>query len=534
MEFIEEGIRSIESKFEETKTKQHQVLLDTITKTAKQIQGNCSRFDNQIRKSFPNCPEEPSNYDIFNPKRVVVIEDGKAVKTIDNWDTKEGILPNRYVKYDIRMVQTNNEEIGKAFDNIKIETFENTFSQLKCNCNHNYTCGCRCWNSQQILNNKKYNNHPINFNNNQNMNNFWIVNLHIDNYLNIYEPSNGLYIMFNKTPFPEFAFHSNHIFKDVYVSFNKCLFNNSKSGVIQSKDNEQKLLEHVNYLIPENYQTVYEYFNNTRKLFKTFETDTEKLNADNSVDKGIPEMDTKDMVIEGYKEKLEMYIRENQTIRDKILELEQLFIDKSNLVQDLERQIKYKEQELLEQKNKFEQSIIEQKETLEQERFKFKTEELNTDLLKQKFSTLMETSETATKQLRDYELKYQKIKDTNNGLLEKIKLIKSNLEASNEINSRYENEILNHKQSLTKMGSKVKENTQRVNELEKQNEVLEQRLLNSASTSTDALEQALQEQNSDLQSQIKEVKSQLHNMTKEKNKFEELVRKYKSTLQGLL
>jgi hypothetical protein len=520
MEFIEEGIRSIESKFEETKTKQHQVLLDTINKTAKQIQGNCSRFDNQIRKSFPNCPEEPSNYEIFNPKRVVVIEDGKAVKTIENWDNNKGILPNRYVKYDMRCVLSNNNDLSKIFDKQTCINFRDNLNKIKEK--HHYS----------NINNLYFNFYEqIQYKNYQfKLNDFQEKQLQVDNYNNIYVPEFGLYLMFNKTPFPEFAFHSNHKYNMVYITTPHY----NIGGFIQSKDNEQKLLEHVNYFIPENYQTVYEYFNNTRKLFKTFETDTEKLNTDNSVDKDIPEMDTKDMVIEGYKEKLEMYIRENQTIRDKILELEQLFIDKSNSVQDLERQIKYKEQELLEQKNKYEQSMTEQKETLEQERFKFKTEELNTDLLKQKFSTLMETSETATKQLRDYELKYQKIKDTNNGLLEKIKLIKSNLEASNEVNSRYENEILNHKQSLTTMSNTVKENIQRVNELEKQNEVLEQRLLNSASTSTDALEQALQEQNSDLQTQINEVKLQLQNMTKEKNKFEELVRKYKSTLQGLL
>lgn len=508
MEIIEKGIRDIETKYEETQQKQKTYLIDTINNTAKLIQNNCSKFDNLIRKYFTDCPEHPETFNIFNPKRVIIIENDKAVKTIENWNTKEGILPNRYVKYNIRCVQTSNKDVGKAFDNITIDKLCSIFNK-----------------KYGIDNNKLYDRNGgsviLLLSNRHELANYYIYDLEVDNYLNIYEQTTGVYIMFNKIPFPEFAFHSNHKFNNIYVNFNECLFNNKNINKIHSKDNEKQMLELINHLIPENYEQIYQYFNNTRKLFTQFEVDKDAIIS--TEDNDIEETDVKDTIITSYKEKLEMYIKENQTIRNKILELEKTFIDKSNKVLELERIIKSKEQE-----------ICNINENLEQHKFHQKTEDLNTELLKQKLQILMETDDKLKKELKNYELKYNKIKDSNVGLIEKLKLMKNNISETNEINIKYENEILIHKQQIIEFKDIIKDTENKLNESNKQIEILEKRIITSAENSTDALEIALTEQNKDLQTQIKELKNQINELKKENTKYQNLINKYKSTLQGLL
>jgi hypothetical protein len=547
MEHIEKGLQDIENKYNETQTKQYKILLDTINKTAKQVSNNCSSFDAKIRKTFPDCPQKPDTYNVFNPKKVVVFDyESKVSKTIDSWDNTEGILPNHYFTYSIRLVNCH-WDIGlyKHIEQLKPEDiFNRLILQINNQCNvsscsfnnkngngirHRHTCG-----QNSSYSTIHYGNGNGNGNNNKNVykgyNNSDIdINTYniasseycqVDNYNNIYLEKAGLYLMFNKTPFPQFAFYSNHKYSDIYF-LPRDMCNIMHKDILESKDNEKLLLDGIINLLPENLSEINNYYNNVRKLFNHFTIDKESL--DNIMNDDIPEMDLKDMIIREYKEKLESYIKENKVIRDKILDLEQLFIDKSNQVIDLERRFNHKELE-----------VKEELEKLEIEKFKFKSDELNTDLLKQKFTSLMETNEKSKTKLSDYEIKYNKIKDINNGLLEKLKLVKNNLEEYKEINSRYEKEIISHKEELLKLNDSINENNKKVIEYKTKNNELEQRLLNSASTSTDALEVALSEQNNDLKTQIQELNEQIRKLTTEKNKFELTINTYKSTLNNLL
>jgi len=247
-------------------------------------------------------------------------------------------------------------------------------------------------------------------------------------------------------------------------------------------------------------------------------------NVDNiNKDEEIPEMNLKEHIINGYKDKLNLSLKENKLIKEKIIELEELFIDKSNTVIKLERDLKYQQQDFLEKCEK-----------MEQDKFNFKTMELNTELLASKFSILMETDEKTKLKLKNYELKYNSIKDINNGLIEKYKLIKTNLNEVNTINTKYENEILYHEEKIITLQNEINENNNVIEKINNQNLILESRLTNIGELSTDSLEQALTEQNNELIEQIKDYKEKINELNKENNKLNTNINNYKITLTGLL
>ena len=530
MEFIEEGLRGIETNFENTKSKQYKILLDSINKTSKKVYNNCSKFDRTIKKTFPQCPEPPEKIEVFNPNRVICFDENlKANKTMDEWDTTIGILPNRYVKYTINNYRYNNDydlEFKKKinerditfYDNINTNEFDYTCFNCKTNTNvHN----CATHGKHRkgfVINTDIFINNQTKSIIQHTTNNTKLV---IDNYLNIYVPDEKIYLLFNKTPFPEFAFHSNHKLSHIYFDMNL----NVDSKVYMSKDEENiKLtLTMCDNLIPDNYKEVYDYFNNTRKLFTILNMDNNINNVDNiNKDEEIPEMNLKEHIINGYKDKLNLSLKENKLIKEKIIELEELFIDKSNTVIKLERDLKYQQQDFLEKCEK-----------MEQDKFNFKTMELNTELLASKFSILMETDEKTKLKLKNYELKYNSIKDINNGLIEKYKLIKTNLNEVNTINTKYENEILYHEEKIITLQNEINENNNVIEKINNQNLILESRLTNIGELSTDSLEQALTEQNNELIEQIKDYKEKINELNKENNKLNTNINNYKITLTGL-
>jgi hypothetical protein len=206
----------------------------------------CENVDKEFNQLFPQVGNDeipPLRFtQPFNPKIVVEFRDNKAHGQIKLWDAKTGILPNVMV-YDTYFVNTDDNPIwynttaNKAFNREMIN--DNMH-----NCN--------------VDTPDVYEYHPKFNTDNEDINALMTYKFEVDNYLNLYEPTTGLYLMFNKTSFPDCSLKFRN-FK--YAA--KQLSNLDLSQIM--KYDETNMLEQMDNIVPTNIEEVYRYHHSYRK-----------------------------------------------------------------------------------------------------------------------------------------------------------------------------------------------------------------------------------------------------------------------------
>jgi len=125
----------------------------------------------------------------------------------------------------------------------------------------------------------------------------------VDNYLNLFEPTTGLYIMCNKTAFPQFGFLARpNVFTSKRVLKEDWKYHNTWYVKL---DERTKILGTVAQLLPDSYYEKLDFYNRFRSLCTT---NTPSLSVDSVND--APREDPRDVLIRELQRKLDELLRQ--------------------------------------------------------------------------------------------------------------------------------------------------------------------------------------------------------------------------------
>lgn len=419
MNNLEQQLIDIDERMADAIRKQKLSVAETIHKVAEDSINACRTLDDEFREIFPEIAElEPNNKPFpsatqvntnektksvkkakavagdtntirpvvtsttipsqttqspaFNPKFVIEIKDGKGNKVIDTWDNIIGILPDRKVmgKYYI--------DVGKEYEcfqhspygmycmvHKKVANSSNSY-QMHSNPAHSVSSmgmDCGCGNFSASIDRHLYGvsltkattqidrgEHRPLFDTKQS------YEFEIDNYLNLYHPNTGLYLLFNKTAFPAFPFlarpnifQSKRIIGDENTMQFKFDVNKYKSH-----DSRQGILAAVPELIPDDYYKVIDFYDRFRQLTSykrglrqpgsrnsLFDPKPTEIDSEEQPPSGkeLPTTDTRDKLIRELESRLSGCLKQIELTDDYNRELVDLFTKQSAEVLDLTRRL---------------------------------------------------------------------------------------------------------------------------------------------------------------------------------------------------
>lgn len=304
---------------------------------------------------------------IFNPKFIIDIRDGKGVSMPAAWDKTEGFLPGRKVickyyidvgsKKDVFIYQPGSYMYcnlhKKAIESTNYKSFNSCYaSQI--------TINCECQNFYNNMSQHMYGVVQVNQSEiksiarNEHRELFEANITHefeVDNYLNLYHPDSGLYICFNKTAFPAFPFLARpQVFQSKRIINDNPMTFKFDASWLSSVDARPQILEAVQELIPDNYYDVIDFYDRFRKLsgyrngLKSSSEGKESPGAETDI------LDPESMPPPGHQDTRDKLIRELETRLAKCLkqidltdsynqELSELYRQQSEEVLALTRQV---------------------------------------------------------------------------------------------------------------------------------------------------------------------------------------------------
>lgn len=371
----------------------------------------------------------------------------------------------------------------------------------------------------------------------------------VDNYLNLYHVQSGLYLMFHKTPFPDVCFYFAKEYtqlptKDYYKIYlskrlNVINFRFDKA-TYKSLDNRTQFLNNINELVPEDYNKVYELYNNFRK-FQSFEQGLEDvLTLDSEKDV----LDPKNRIIEGLQLKLNEIVIRCDKAESIVSEVVEKYKEKSTELQAIERERNLLEMNAREQEDKFHTDIMALKNECK-EKIKEHSERENRDYMDlykrlieaeafgSKVESLGMSMSSLQKSLERESLENKRTKDINMNL---VKQIQGEKERIKQITSNNEMLVIqmNKHQMLSdeheiNMGKLMKEIDAKSDECK----MLSNNLEKVGTRSSNALENALTDRVHDLESKNANLMQENKEINIEKNRIEGQFNKVKMTLSGL-
>lgn len=322
MDHIEKQLVYIEnetnSNIDRIKSKVH----ETSVKLAKKVIASFNDINYNTQKYFPSF-EQVEPKDVFNPGHVFEVDSGKIKQEIKEWNKNTGILPDRkvlsyYHVYDAYNLYNGEECIFRRSSG---GNFNGNFYYNECRTN-------------LTTNNKGISTDydMIEYNRTLYLHNYRI-RFEVDNYLNLYDPFNGVYLMFNKIPFPDLVFYVNNIFSGYCDKDCKRIFSpnictginiingNGTEGDIRqtyknfhSVDYRNDLINTINNnIIPKDYYEIQELFKGFREMFSSFTETTEK---EQQIDSETNEYDPKDKVINSQEKKINELIKKQEGSSD--------------------------------------------------------------------------------------------------------------------------------------------------------------------------------------------------------------------------
>lgn len=293
MEHIENALFNLDKTTAEFNKKQLGNVAKIIYESAEGSIESSNNFDGNFSKYFPEIEQLGETTPEFNPEFVIELKDGTPLKEFTGWDTDYGILSNRRVMgtYYIDIGHENKEnkyyceKHKKDIDSIKCKGCGKTFtyydgSSTCCNGGFNqtfdYSCGC-CFKKNDLrksFDNIMYTPKIKSASQKRGEDRPWMsveqtIEFEVDNYLNLYNKTTGLYLMFNKTAFPLFPFYDrDFVFKSKRLENMDFKFDKE---YYSSKDKRNELLDKINELVPTDYHRIYNYFNRFR-MFPQYKT----------------------------------------------------------------------------------------------------------------------------------------------------------------------------------------------------------------------------------------------------------------------
>lgn len=541
MDTIEKGIIDIDEHTKSAINKHNELFAKTLFESANKSIKSSNSLDSNYKKIFNELDTIGKlDNDLFNPDTVVEFRDGKSYQVIESWDEIDGILPNRKVmgiyyvdevklshhKSNIIYCSTHKQEVE-----VRLRYNNNRNSEAKSrkqminnhngngNCDVNYSCSkfsCGCnYNTISGLDRIHFIDDENYAHDRGEMRNTVLLRekteqFEVDNYLNLYHKSTGLYLMFHKTSFPEVCFYLAREYtqlpgKDYYQIY---LSKRLEKITVQlhqihyhSKDNRDKLLESINQLVPDTYHRTYQLYNNFRKM-QTFEANDElQINTSTSIDI----LDSKDRLIIALREKLNTTIsrcEKNESIMSEIMEQ---FTNKSNQVLEIER-----EKCLLEEKiNKIQQEAhLDYLEKIEDKEKKLMNiyKRLNeAETFKTKCESIGISMDTLTKNLEKETLEKCKIRDINAGLINQIRSEKERSDKLMKDNEELLKQIKISKTSLEDNTIKIDKLTKQLYEKNTECSILSDQIFKSGELSNNVLENALSDRVSELEKQLEKA-----------------------------
>jgi hypothetical protein len=283
MEIINNSLSNLDKQLQKNIKDLQNEYQKAILDTSKYYFNSYTDFDISLIEYFPdikNTPRILPENHRYNPKMVIEYDkDRNPVKILreGDWDTDIGYLQNRKVMYEIELIQCWDKEVVETIENIDICNFKEFMSDKD------------FWN--KLINKtlyksiSRYNFFNIRFKDTEctdiqikvdlkyKVEGIWKFKLEVDNYLNLKSnicingfTTQNIYFCFNKIPFPDFAFLTNNRLQRLVISGENNILNYRHKDTILSKDKEEEILNKSKFIVPENYEEVYKYFDNFRKL----------------------------------------------------------------------------------------------------------------------------------------------------------------------------------------------------------------------------------------------------------------------------
>ena len=270
MEIIEESLTRLGQQAKSAIDLHTQNVFTTIHRVAGTSISAAKNVDSMFTKAFPELLEQIAGHDAkppFNPEIAIecINNTPTAIKYAGTWHKDIGLLPNRRVicEYWVDVGEPTIIVLIRKKGSYWCGTTNHTLSYTGSTCSK-----CRAtingFDNSHIIDSYCLNGPPTtsSITRNEHRPLFDATSSHkfeVDNYLNLYQPETGLYIMFNKTAFPAFTFLARPtVFQSKRLSaitfkFDKTWYN--------SKDATETILKAVLELIPENYSTVIDFYN---------------------------------------------------------------------------------------------------------------------------------------------------------------------------------------------------------------------------------------------------------------------------------
>lgn len=553
MEHIENALFNLDKTTAEFNERQLGNVAKIIYESSEGSIESSNNFDGNFSKYFPEIEQLGETTPEFNPEFVIELKDRTPLKEFTGWDKDYGILSNRRVMgtyyIDIGYEINENEYYcrfhKKYIDSIKCSnsncrtTFKKYDDDNYCNCSGNiyytYSCGCKHDknNFKKLFTNIIYTPSIKSASQERGEDRPFMVSeqtieFEVDNYLNLYHKTTGLYLMFNKTAFPLFPFYDrNYIFKSKRLENMDFKFNKE---YYLSKDKRGELLEKINELVPTDYHRIYDYFNRFRMFpqYKAALTISEHTSIISEHD------DPKDRIIEELKAKLTTVMEKVNKTNEIIDTMTETYTSQSVEIKELHRELSSKEEEITHIKQLHKNEQIEAIENLKVELFNMNKIVLDKTTIELNSKALGKDIENIKKELKETNNKLIKTRDINVGLIEQIRQLKESNKQLIEQNTFTTNEYNELKCDYEKQNNDIKKYIINIDTLsEEQNKLIKQ-LNTISSNTTDALSSALNDQLEIIKKEKDEITEQYNNLLIENNKTIKKLETITKTLNGLV
>lgn len=553
MEHIENALFNLDKTTAEFNEKQLGNVAKIIYESSEGSIESSNNFDGNFSKYFPEIEQLGETTPEFNPEFVIELKDGTPLKEFTGWDTDYGILSNRRVMgtYYIDIGHENKEDKyyckkhKKYIDSINCSVCGKTFTYYHNNncCNGNsraqqsYTYSCGCSFTRDYFNksfeNIMYTSKIKSASQKRGEDRPWMsteqtIDFEVDNYLNLYHKTTGLYLMFNKTAFPRFPFYD-HDFVFKSKRLENMDFKFDKEYYL-SKDKRDELLEKINELVPTDYHIIYDYFNRFRMFpqYKAAMAISEHTSIVSEHD------DPRDRIIEELKAKLTSVMEKVNKTNEIIDTMTETYTLQSVEIKELHRELSSKEEEITHIKQLHKNEQIEAIENLKVELFNMNKIVLDKTTIELNSKALGKDIENFKKELKETNNKLIKTRDINVGLIEQIKQLKESNKQLIEQNTFTTNEYNELKCDYEKQNNDIKKYIINIDTLsEEQNNLINQ-LNTISSNTTDALSSALNDQLEIIKKEKDEITEQYNNLVIENNNIKKKLETITKSLNGLV
>ena len=556
MESIEQGLNSIDLHRQDAIKRHKELFANAVYEAANISNRCCNNLDKEFIRHFPEIASENNN-EPFNPNTVVEFRDGKTFgnndnktnKIIEEWDKDIGLLPNRQVMgnyyIDIGESYTDNNtmycNLHKVVSRVvtckgcnKQYTNPN-FEGTNFPCGHPWTSyakpmSCACTNAPThfIYGIPSSTSPDIDRGMDKPLFGSSITHtFEIDNYLNLYHPPTKLYILFNKTAFPNIAFHFQ---KNIYDSKRLAALPNTMlltESYHASLDKRGDFLNNITNIIPDDLYEKRDFFNRFRKFdsFSSNRVIVDKLESG--------ETDPIVTLNNALQKRLNETVRRAEdaenVMNEMVNEYEKQSEDKKNIYYEL-CQLK---KSILEKENNKNIQMLDKVEELNNTNFKLTKKLMDIEIYKAKTEYLGESYEEMKRTVGDLNLENEKVRNittrlTSQYIAEKERSGKFSQDY-NLLTRRFNDTVVQNAEYLKKM--KVLENELGVKILESNN--LTEKIKGFGVMSTNALENALTDKISILENKLEKKNETGIILQKENALLGQELKKYKDTISTL-